>query len=358
MDNRQAILDTPQALGETLEKGRSEYEALVRQTRWGEGPIHIIGSGASYLAGLTGAYAFESLLGWPTVVRSATVFKTYAASVLRPRSIVLALSPSGETEETLDAARMARSRGATVLALTNNPSSALAQTATGVFLLRSGEGSETGPKAVACQQAAAGYIAFLAARVLKRHHPQLDLLSEDLESLPQHAEWVLTHLGDAARSFAGEAKPARRVCVVGGGFYHPAALQWALRLRGAAGPAVEGFDVSELHPADAEKLGLDAALVLLSGSRCRLKKEVHELAKRAKSAGMKVLSITDSNDRDLADHSTLAILLPVLSEAVGATVALVLLEWVAYEMTREVRTKPDRLPPGTKGRRGTTGKKQ
>ncbi len=358
MDVKQEIYDTPRALRETLENGRAEYEGLVRQTRWGEGPIHILGCGPSYLAGLTGAYAFESLLGWPAVVRPATVFKTYAASVLRPRSIVLALSPSGETEETLDAARTARSRGATVLALTNSPSSALAQTATGVFLLRSGEGSEAGPKAVACQQAAVGYISFLAARVLKRHHPQLDMLAEDFESLPQHAAWVLTHLGDAARSFAGEVKPAGRVCVLGGGFYHPAALQWALRLRGAAGPAVEGFDVSELHPADAEKLGLGATLVVLSGSRCRLKKEAHELAKRAKSAGMKVLSITDTNDRELADRSTLAILLPVLSEAVGATVALVLLEWVAYEMTREARTEPGRPPLETTGRRGKGGKKR
>src|SRR5271157_4258874 len=121
MDVKQQIFDTPRALRETIEKGRPEYEALVRRVRWGDGPIFIVGSGASFLSAWTGVYAFESLLGWPVMARPALEFQAYSASVMRLRSVFLAVSNSGETRETLDAVRAARARDAQVLALTNNP---------------------------------------------------------------------------------------------------------------------------------------------------------------------------------------------------------------------------------------------
>ena len=227
MDLKAEILDIPHALGETLEKGRPEYDAVVRQTRWGDGPVYIVGSGSSLVAGLSAAYAFESLLGWPAIVREAAAFQACSLSVLRPRSVVLAISPSGEDSETLEMAQVARSRRATVLVLTNNAQSALAKSADGVFLVRAGEEQGAGAKAAVCQQAAASYLGLVAARVLKRPHPQLDALEADFEKLPGHVEWALTQLTDAVRSFAAELQGLQSLCAVGGGFYHPAALQWA-----------------------------------------------------------------------------------------------------------------------------------
>src|SRR5205814_1583902 len=81
----------------TLTGGRPEFEALIRQTRLGHGPIFMVGCGSSYLVGLTGVYAFEGLLGRPVIARPALDFRAYSASTLATGSVVFAVSHSGET---------------------------------------------------------------------------------------------------------------------------------------------------------------------------------------------------------------------------------------------------------------------
>lgn len=335
MDFKQEILDMPRVLREMLEKGRPEYEALVRKTRWGDGPIYVIGGGACAPVGLTAAYAFEGLLGWPVVTRPAKVFATYGAALLRPRSILLVLCEAEESEETLETARLARSRGATVLALSHDPMSPLAQMADGVFLLRLGEEAGGGVKGLISAQAALGYISLVAARSLKRHHPQLDVLEQEFEKLPGHIEWVLSQMPDAVRSLASELKGLRRLRLVGAGFYHAAALEAAFLMTRLAGLEAEGFESSEFRSGVLPGLEREAVVVFLSGSRCRLKREVHQAAAQARIAAAKIISVTDGNDRELADRSTLAVLLPILTEMVGSTLALTLLAWVAAQVARE-----------------------
>ena len=97
MDRRQQILDVPRSLRDTLEKGRLEFESVIRRVRWGEGPVFMVGTGSSFLAALTGAHAFEDLLGWRVIAQAAGGFNVDGLPVTRPRSVVLALSNSGES---------------------------------------------------------------------------------------------------------------------------------------------------------------------------------------------------------------------------------------------------------------------
>jgi glucosamine--fructose-6-phosphate aminotransferase (isomerizing) len=143
LHRRPEIQDIPRALRQTLEKAKPEYAELIRQTRWGEGPIYVCACGGSTSVSLVGAYAFECLLGWPVVVRTAAVFQNYSSSVLQPRSILLVISASGEAPEALHLARLARSRGAILLAMTNNPASQLAKSAQGVILTRAESADDT-----------------------------------------------------------------------------------------------------------------------------------------------------------------------------------------------------------------------
>jgi glucosamine--fructose-6-phosphate aminotransferase (isomerizing) len=334
LDLKAEILDIPRALRETLEKGRPEYDALVRRTRWGDGPIYIVGSGPPLVAGLTAAYAFESLLGWPALVREAAVFQAYAAPGLRPRSVLLAISGSGEESELMEVAEVARARGATVLVLASNTQSRLAQMADGVFLVRAGEESGAGAKLAVCQQAAASYLGLVAARALKRQQPSLAAMEADFEKLPAHVEWVLTQLRDAAQSFAAELRGWRSLSAVGGGFYHPAALEWAWRVRKLTGIDARGFEVAEFLHGPLASLEREATVVVISGSRCRAKKHINQLVARLKKVKLRVFSVTDGNDPEVSRHSELAVLLPLLSEAAGATLALALLDWVAYQAAR------------------------
>ncbi|PYV25188.1 MAG: hypothetical protein DMG27_10830 [Acidobacteria bacterium] len=330
MSIRQEILGIPDALRATL-TGRPEFEGLIRRTRLGDGPIFVVGSGSSYILGLTGVYAFEGLLGQPVVARPALDFRNYSASVLDARSVVLAVSQSGESTETIEAARAARSRGSTVLALTGSPTNSLAKMAAGVFLVRAGEESEVRIKSVVCHQAALGYIAVLAARILKRPQPEVEALVEEFERLPAQAEWVLTHLQDAARSLASGLRGLPRLCVVGLGSYYPAALQWALLLKTLNKIHVESLQPSEFG-CSLDRAGSDTGVVLVSGSRCRPRKAVYQLINQPRKIKAQLFSVTDVNDRELAAQSSVAVLLPALSEIVGSTLAHTLLDLTAYEI--------------------------
>jgi glutamine---fructose-6-phosphate transaminase (isomerizing) len=352
LDLKQEILDIPRSLRETLEKGRPEFEALVRATRWGDGPLFVVGSGPSYPAGLTAQYAFESLLGWPVVVRPASEFEAYALAVLRPRSVLLVISHSARSEETLEVARACRSRGAVVLVLTCDPESALAQAADGVFLLRAGESVEPGVKMAVLAHATLGFIALSAARILKRHHPQLDALEQEFEKLPGQVDWVLNQLAGAAGALASEVSSCRRLSIIGAGFYHPVALQSSLMIKELLHVGAEGFGPSVYSYGPVAQVTREDVVAFVSGSRSRLKKEVHLAAARVKKAGAKIVSITDAGDRELSDRSDLAVLLPTLSEMVGATLSLVVFGQAACHRARSQQRSAGRSTPAAGRNRG------
>ena len=328
MDARQEILSLPRTLAETLEKGQPEYEALLRRTRWGPGPIYLLASGTSWHASLTGVYAFETLLGWPAVARAPAVFAAYSMSLLRPGVVVIAISPPAESSAVLEVARAARARGATLLVLTNRPETTVAKMAAGILRLRT---DSQGSGVAACEQAVMSYLGLIAARIFKKHQPQFEVLEKEFRGLPGAIEWVLRQMSDAVSSLASELTAFRRVYVVGGGFYYPSALQAEHLLR-ELGSDAQALDPTEFADRSLALLERNSVLVAISGSRCRVKKSMHEALKRVSNSGVKVLAITDSNDRELTELSMLAVLLPSLTEVTGAVLTSVLIHCVAYQM--------------------------
>ncbi len=342
MDVKKDLLELPRALRETLEKGGPEYDKLVRQTRWGDGPIYVIGSDSA--AASTAGYAFEALVGVPAVVREPEDFRNYTLSVLRPRSIVLAIeSPGlGAIAATLEAVHAAKSRDAKVLALTDDPQGELGKMADITFHVHTGEARWESRSAGICRLVAACYLGFAGARALKRPSEHLRDLDEDFHKLPEHVEWAYTQLSDAVRALAAQLESATDVEVVGGGFYYPAAWHTAETLRDLKGRLyaqprnARGAAMPEHGPAEHLE-----TLLLLSGSRCRARKIIHAVAERANRSGANILAVTDKNDPEVSRRADLAILLPISSEEVGSLLTLALLDWVACH-----------IAPGRAGRSG------
>ncbi len=335
METRAKILEIPRFLRETLEKSVPEYEALVRHVRWGEAPIYICGCGASLPLGMAGTYLFEWLAGWPVLARPAKIFEAYTLSTLRPRSVVLVISASGEDPEGLDVVRSARSRNAVLLALTRNPDGPLARACDAVFLTRD-EGTQDSAAAAVCQLAALSSIALIVARVLKHSNAGPELFEDELKRLPEQLEWCFTQLTDALRSLAQELRAIDRFWLVGGGLYHPAVVRGARRLSAYAGIHSEGIEVSEFCSDPLSHLRHGDVAMFVSGSRLRIKREVHQAAVQIKHKGGRLITLTDTNDRELVDRSEMAILVPPLSEVGGSILALALLELLASEMTRNL----------------------
>jgi glucosamine--fructose-6-phosphate aminotransferase (isomerizing) len=336
METRAKILEIPRLLRETLEKGVREYETLIRHVRWGEAPIYICGCGASLPMGMAGAYLFEWLAGWPVLARSAKVFEAYTLSTLRPRSVVVVISASGEDPEGLEVARIARSRGAALLALTRNPDGPLARACEGVFLTRD-EGAEDSAAAAVCQLAALSSIALIAARVLKHSRAGLEF-EDELKRLPGQMEWSFTQLSDALRSLTQELRAMGRFWLVGGGLYHPVVVRGARRLSALGGIHGEGIEVSEFCSDPLLHLRRGDVAMFVSGSRLRIKREAHQAAAQIKLKGARLFALTDTNDRELVDRSEMAILVPPLSEVGGSILALALLELLASQGARSLES--------------------
>jgi fructoselysine-6-phosphate deglycase len=329
MTMKHEILAIPRALRLMWAQGQPQYEALVRQAAWSEKPIFITGGGASYWAALTGAYALESLLRFPVVVRAPEVFSAYSSSTLAVRSLLLAISPSGECEKTLKAAQQAKKQGATVLALTANPESTLGKLAAGVAPIYLYEASTDGIQSAFCQHAAVVDLALAAARVLKRPASLLATQAEDLEKLPENIERVQNQFADAAQALGNELRTLPSLLLTGGGPYHPVALQAASHLAEYAGIRARGLDLAHFQHVLPTLLHSETGVLFLSGSRCALRAEVHVVAQGArKIAGGRLFAITDSNDRQLSDSAAFAVLLPMLTEPAGALLALAFLDSV------------------------------
>jgi hypothetical protein len=96
---------------------------------------------------------------------------------------------------------------------------------------------------------------------------------------------------------------------------------------------VENLDPSEFG-CSLDRSGSDTGVVLISGSRCRVKRAIYQLVNHPRKIKCPLFTVTDVNDRELADKSSVAVLLPALSEIAGSTLALVLLDWTAYELGR------------------------
>jgi fructoselysine-6-P-deglycase FrlB-like protein len=343
MENRRQIQEIPGALRMTLEKARAEYGAVVRKIRWGDGPVYVCGVGDCAALGWAAGYAFEMLLGWPVVTHSAEVFQSYGLALLRPRSVLVMIFPPGEWPEAQALAHSAHERGCTLVALANTLDSPLAKLAEHVFLART-EGEVDSPNVTVCLHAALNFLAFEAMRVLKRSMRWWEQADREFGQLPDRLEWVFTQLPSLARSVAAEMAGFPRLRIVGGGFYHYPAWRAARRLEFLTGLAVEALEASEFSTGLAHFARRDDAVLFLSGSHSKIKKLVHRCGAQARLNGARVLSLTDSNDRDLADGSDVGILIPELLEVTGCTLTLFMLEWLAMETLRAMKQPPVSSP--------------
>ncbi len=337
------ILEIPRALRLMWSEGRTQYDALVRSAPWTEKPVFIIGSGASYWAALAGAYAFESLLKVPAIARTPEVFGAYTLSALPAHSLLVAISASGQCEKTLEAARLAKKRGARVWALTADPTSELGKLVDGIAKLYLHEAPAEGIQSVFCRHAAMLFLVLAAARVLKGPSSLLETQERELEKLPESIEWVEHQFNDAARALAVECSSLSNLWLVGAGHYHPIACQAADQWAELAGVPARGMDIAEFQHLLPILLTADTGVLFLSGSRGALKAEIHQAARTvARTSSQKLFAITDTNDAHLSRRATLSVLLPTLTEPAGALLTLAFLDCVVHHasLNAPARARP------------------
>jgi DNA-binding MurR/RpiR family transcriptional regulator len=318
----------PPALQAMLTKGRAAYELAIRAMRWGEGPIYVLASPARIAAALAARYAFEDLLSWPIEAHEASSFVTLSLPTLKTGSIVILIA--ADLPDALDLSNALTKQGAQVLAVTAEEALP-GRRAAPVLLLPRAEGIPGNGPAEAClEQAGLGFAALVAARLLKRPSRSFERQEKEWSALPRHFGWIADQAGDAVRSFAARLRAAPDVIFVGEEPYHAVALRAAGFLR-REDRCARAFDLAGLGSESLARLSPDSAVTFISGSHCRAKRAVAELAAQVEQRGAAALAITDSNDRALIRRARLSLLAPDAGEAAGPVLALGLAAWVACE---------------------------
>lgn len=290
-------------------------ERLLRNAR----RCHIVACGTSWHAGLVGKYLLENLARMPTQVSYAAEFR-YANPIIEPGTLLIAVSQSGETADTLAAVREAKLRGADAIGICNVVGSSIArECGRGVYLHAGPEIGVASTKAFTSQLVVLTLLAIHMGRM--RNMPLREALQhlDALERLPEQATATLT-CDTQVREIARQYSNCTNFLYVGRLYEYPAALEGALKLKEISYIHAEGIPAAELKHGPIALIDPDMPIVVLaaqSGILGKMMSNVQEISAR----GGRIIAVAREGDAQihrLAEHtmyvpSTLDPLVPALA---------------------------------------------
>ncbi|MDQ3912291.1 MAG: glutamine--fructose-6-phosphate transaminase (isomerizing) [Actinomycetota bacterium] len=298
------------------------------------GRVTIVACGTAYHAGLAGKYVIERLARIPVEVAVASEYR-YAEPLGDERTLLVAISQSGETTDTLAAAEAARGFGGRVLALTNTQGSLITREADAVLLTKAGpEIGVAATKTFLTQLAALYLLAFELARTSgARRKEDLRALSRELRLIPQRIEETLDLLEgrveDAAEIFEG----ARCSLFLGRGITFPVALEGALKLKEISYLPSEGYPAGEMKHGPIALIDQSCPVVAILGQGHAREKTLSNIEETV-ARGARVIAVV--HEGDTVAENIARIVLPVteVPELIGPLVYTVPLQLLAYRVAR------------------------
>ena len=282
--------------------------------------IHFVACGTAYHAGLVGKYVIEELVRIPVEVDVASEYR-YRNPILTPRTLVVVVSQSGETADTLAALREAKKAGSRVLAITNVVGSTVAREADDVFITQAGpEIAVASTKAYTSQLIAIYLLGLYMARIRgTRSEAELAEVVEHLEGLPELAERTL-QLEGAVRLLAAEIAKKEDLFYIGRGLDYAVALEGSLKLKEITYIHSEAYTAGELKHGTLALIEEGVPVIALATQTALYDKMVSNI-EEVKARGARVLGIALEGDEELhklADEvltipRTLSLLTPVLT---------------------------------------------
>jgi glucosamine--fructose-6-phosphate aminotransferase (isomerizing) len=281
--------------------------------------IVITGCGTSWHAGLIGEYMMEELARLPTEVEYASEFR-YRNPIVDERTLVVGISQSGETADTLAALREAKRRGARTLGLVNVVGSSIAREVDGGIYLHAGpEIGVASTKAFTSQIAALALLTLQMGRLRALSILQGRQVVRALAGLPDLVERVLARAPDVER-LAGRLADSSNVLYLGRGYNFPVALEGALKLKEISYVHAEGYPAAEMKHGPIALIDEQMPVVFVAPQDAVYQKIVSNV-EEVKARGGRVIAVVTQGDTGvarLAEHvieipETLDLLTPVLS---------------------------------------------
>ena len=321
------IYEQPKAIADTL-IGRSEGLDLKIKFKKFE-KIVIIACGTAYNAGLVGKYAIEKWGQIPVDVELASEYR-YREPSLNKKTLVIPISQSGETMDTLMALRYAKSKGATIFSVCNTNGSTIGRESDSVLYTYAGpEIAVASTKAFATQLIAMYLIALEIGKQLGHlSKKEVKSITEQLTALPAKVEQVLETV-EPLRELTRKFKDAGSILFLGRHVGYPTALEGALKLKELAYMHAEGFAGGELKHGPIALIDQGTPVVVIMPTQDSLLAEkMASNIQEVKARGAVVIAISEF-DFVGADH---LIRIPTVDLLLQPVLSVVPLQVIAYEM--------------------------
>ena len=315
------------AQGEIVLGGIKDYEQkFVNAKR-----ILIVGCGTSWHAGMVGEYLFEEFARIPVEVEYASEFR-YRDPVINEDDIVIAISQSGETADTLAAIELAKGRGATIIGICNVVGSSIAR------MTHAGSYTHAGPEiGVASTKAFTAQVTLLTLMALMIGHRKGTIeearfrqLLLELDAIPSKVEKVLKTEAQI-KYIASIYKDARNALYLGRGYSFPVALEGALKLKEISYIHAEGYPAAEMKHGPIALIDEEMPVFVIATHGASYEKVVSNIqeVKARKGKVIAVVTEGDTTVKGLADHT---IEIPASPDAFVPLLAVVPFQLISYHI--------------------------
>ena len=292
----------------------------------------IVGCGTSMNAGLVGEYAIEDFAGMLSEVEQAAEFR-YRNPIVGSKDIVLAISQSGETADTLAAVREAQEKGALVAGLVNVVGSTIArETGRGIYLHAGPEISVASTKAFTCQVSVLLLIALKFARSRRLSREQGIKIAEEINSLPELVERVLEQ-NDAIAKIAEDFVKFDNMFYIGRGYLFPVALEGALKIKEISYIHAEAYHAAELKHGPIALLEESMPVVALLNAGPGMEKTLGNV-EECRARKSPVLGVISEGDEDARAACDWVIEVPQSSQFIATVTSTVALQLFSYHVAR------------------------
>jgi len=294
--------------------------------------VVLLGCGTSLHAGLVGEYAFEDLADVHAEVGQAAEFR-YRNPILGSRDLVVAISQSGETADTLAAVREAKQKGAFVMSLCNVVGSTIArETSRGVYLHAGPEISVASTKAFTCQVAVLLMMALKLGRGRRFSREDGIRFASEIAALPGLVARVVAQ-SEAIATIAAAYQENEHAFFIGRGPMFPVALEGALKLKEISYIHAEGYHAAELKHGPIALLRSGTPVIALACDIPGKDKTLGNI-EECRARGARILGIVTEGDTEAANCMDDFITIPPAHPLVATIPAVVALQLFAYHVAR------------------------
>nr|BFF39561.1 hypothetical protein BACY1_13660 [Tenacibaculum mesophilum] len=293
--------------------------------------IIVVACGTSWHAGLVGEYLFEDMARIPVEVEYASEFR-YRNPIITPKDVVIAISQSGETADTLAAIKLAKSKGAFVFGICNVVGSSIArETHAGAYTHAGPEIGVASTKAFTTQITVLSLIALKLAQAKGTLSTSaVNTYLQTMQQIPTQVESLLK-IDSQVKEIATVYKDAKNCLYLGRGFNFPVALEGALKLKEISYIHAEGYPAAEMKHGPIALIDENMPVFVIATSRGHYEKVVSNIQEIKSRSGKIVAIVTEGDEtvKEIADH---VIEIPDTEEAFSPLLTTIPLQLLSYHI--------------------------